>query len=216
MLLFLAHRLGFGAVHPASNTRWNGWCWLTHTHSMRWYPHYDTTGAGHLYRGQFKPLPVQTNAHPLIVCRYVERNVLLAGRVERAAAWRWGSLRRRQSGTAEQRALLSDWPTGGAAGLVVDGKPAAKPRRGGGDAPGDPSPCAVRCGDLDAADGQPASFLIGSLIDHMDSSHTKSNVHARRSCSVFVLHCDRRVCWQGACAVHLQTPNGGVVVPGVI
>ena len=42
--------------------------------------------------------------------RYVERNALRAGLVERAEAWRWCSLWRRTSGTPEQKQWLSDWP----------------------------------------------------------------------------------------------------------
>ena len=47
----------------------------------------------------------------LKVCRYVERNPLTAGLVERAEDWRWSSLWVREHGTDEQKALLHDWPT---------------------------------------------------------------------------------------------------------
>jgi putative transposase len=40
----------------------------------------------------------------------VKRNPLRARLVKRAEAWRWGSLWRRASGTAEEQALLSAWP----------------------------------------------------------------------------------------------------------
>ena len=84
--------------------------WLTHTHTMRWHAHHHTGGTGHLYQGRFKAFPVQTGEHLYSLLRYVDRNALRAELVERAADWRWGSLWRQQSGSAEQRALLADWP----------------------------------------------------------------------------------------------------------
>ena len=42
--------------------------------------------------------------------RYVERNALRAGLVAQAKAWRWSSLWRRESGDAEAKSLLADWP----------------------------------------------------------------------------------------------------------
>ena len=42
--------------------------------------------------------------------RYVERNALRAGLVERAEEWRWGSLYRRVYGTADERSLLAESP----------------------------------------------------------------------------------------------------------
>jgi len=84
--------------------------WLTHTHTMRWHAHFQTSGSGHLYQGRFKAFPVQTNDHFYSVVRYVERNGLRANLVSRAEEWRWSSLWRRQSGSAEARALLHAWP----------------------------------------------------------------------------------------------------------
>ena len=87
--------------------------WLAHTHAMRWRVSHHTVGYGHLYQGRFKSFPVQTDGHLLTVCRYVERNALTAGLVERgggAEDWRWSSLWVRQSGTEAQRSLLSPWP----------------------------------------------------------------------------------------------------------
>jgi putative transposase len=40
----------------------------------------------------------------------VERNALRAGLVDRAEAWRWGSLYRWKHGTAKERSLLASWP----------------------------------------------------------------------------------------------------------
>jgi putative transposase len=82
--------------------------WLTHTHTQRWHAHYHTSGTGHLYQGRFKAFPIQENDHLYQVLRYVERNPLRAGLVQRAEAWRWSSLGR-PSG-AELLPLLHPWP----------------------------------------------------------------------------------------------------------
>ncbi len=36
-------------------------CWLAHTHTMRWHAHYNTSGTGHVYQGRFKAFPVETD-----------------------------------------------------------------------------------------------------------------------------------------------------------
>ncbi len=84
--------------------------WLGLTHTQRWHAHRGTAGTGPLYQGRFKSFVVQSDAHLLTVCRYVERNPLRAGLVTEAGEWRWSSLWRRRSGSAEERALLSEWP----------------------------------------------------------------------------------------------------------
>jgi putative transposase len=84
--------------------------WITLTHTQRWHAHRDSSGTGHLYQGRFKSFPVQDDGHFLTVCRYVERNPLRAGLVERAEEWHWSSLWRRESGSAQQKAVLRDWP----------------------------------------------------------------------------------------------------------
>jgi putative transposase len=84
--------------------------WLTHTHAMRWHAHYEMSGSGHLYQGRFKSFPVAQDDYFYTVIRYVERNALRAGLVERAEAWRWSSLWRLQSGSVATRRLLSPWP----------------------------------------------------------------------------------------------------------
>jgi putative transposase len=82
--------------------------WLSVTHSRRWHSHHRTAGTGALYQGRFKSFPVQQDEHLLAVLRYVERNPLRAGLVERAEQWRWSSLRHR--GGAEQSAGLDAGP----------------------------------------------------------------------------------------------------------
>ena len=82
--------------------------WLTLTHTQRWHAHHRTVGHGHLYQGRFKSFVVEQSAALLTVCRYVERNALRAGLVERAEQWRWGSAWQRVGGASP--VPLSAWP----------------------------------------------------------------------------------------------------------
>lgn len=84
--------------------------WLTLTHTRRWHAHRETTGSGHVYQGRFKSFPIQGDSHFYTVCRYVERNALRAGLVNRAEDWRWNSLYRWLAGTSKEQQLLSPWP----------------------------------------------------------------------------------------------------------
>ena len=79
--------------------------WLTLTHTQRWHAHRHSAGSGHLYQGRFKSFPVQDDNHFLVACRYVERNALRAGLVERAEDWPWGSLAAKAAAP-----MLSPWP----------------------------------------------------------------------------------------------------------
>ena len=83
---------------------------LTITHVRHWQEHRKLVGTGHIYQGRYKSFPVQSDAHFLTVCRYVERNPLRAGLTKRAEQWRWGSLWRSKHGDAAARRMLSDWP----------------------------------------------------------------------------------------------------------
>jgi len=83
---------------------------LTVTHVTRWQRHKKQVGHGHVYQGRFKSFPVSSDEYFYQVVRYIERNALRAGLCRRAEQWRWSSLWRRESGTAEQQALLSEWP----------------------------------------------------------------------------------------------------------
>ena len=82
--------------------------WLTSTHSKRWHLHNQTRGTGSVYQGRFKSFPVQTDAHFLAVCRYVEQNPLRAGLVGRAEDWAWSSLWDRCKDY--KRVRLEEWP----------------------------------------------------------------------------------------------------------
>jgi putative transposase len=84
--------------------------WLAHTHAMRWRVSHGTVGYGHLYQGRFKSFAVQRDGHFLTLCRYVERNALVAGLVRRAQDWRHGSLWSRDRAGDPLGALLSPWP----------------------------------------------------------------------------------------------------------
>lgn len=84
--------------------------WLTVTHAQRLHAHRHDAGGGHVYQGRFKSFPVQEDEHFLILMRYVERNALRAGKVERAEDWQWSSLWRRQCGKASGQKILTQWP----------------------------------------------------------------------------------------------------------
>ena len=84
--------------------------WLTVTHVQRWHANHRTGGTGHLYQGRFKSFEVATDDHFLRVCRYVERNALRAGLVNRAEAWRWSSLWWRLTPHPMASRLLAEWP----------------------------------------------------------------------------------------------------------
>jgi putative transposase len=82
--------------------------WLTLTHTQRWRQHRHSVGEGHVYQGRFKSFPVETSDYLLAVCRYVERNPVRAGLVERAEQWPWSSAA--HWGEPQQTVPLSAWP----------------------------------------------------------------------------------------------------------
>jgi putative transposase len=84
--------------------------WLTLTHSQRWHAHHRTRGMGHVYQGRFKSFPIASDEHLTTVMRYVERNPVRAGLVERAEDWPWGSLYRRTHGNAQEQSRLAASP----------------------------------------------------------------------------------------------------------
>jgi hypothetical protein len=84
--------------------------WLTLTYAQRWHAHYHDVGTGHLYQGRFKSFPVEQDEHFLQVSRYVERNPLRAGLVNRAQQWRWSSLWQRRQREQLPKWVLSEWP----------------------------------------------------------------------------------------------------------
>ena len=90
--------------------------WVGTTHVRRWHEHRHSVGTGPIYQGRFKSFPIQADDHLLTVCRYVERNAMRAGLVDRAEAWRWGSLwlRNQTKGLEPEeqalQAILDDGP----------------------------------------------------------------------------------------------------------
>lgn len=85
--------------------------WLTTTHARRWRELRGSAGRGHIYQGTYRSFPVEAGEHLIIVCRYVERNALTAGLVDRAELWRWCSLwRGLHPDVTEGVPPLAGWP----------------------------------------------------------------------------------------------------------
>ena len=70
--------------------------WLLTTHVRRYLRHYQSSG--HIWQGRFKAFPAQDDEHLVTVVRYVERNALSAGLVDRAELWRWSNLAQDREG----------------------------------------------------------------------------------------------------------------------
>jgi putative transposase len=93
-------------------SRWMHWLLTTHGHRH----HLGRETCGRVWQGRFKAFPIQQDAHLLTVMRYVERNPLRAGLVERAEDWAWGSLAWRHHGdwlellASPPLALPANWP----------------------------------------------------------------------------------------------------------
>jgi putative transposase len=94
--------------HDGDLSRWMQW--LLTSHVRRYHRHYH--GSGHVWQGRFKAFPIEQDEHLLAVLRYVERNPLRAGLVERAEEWAWSSLawRRARGANRLRPAILADWP----------------------------------------------------------------------------------------------------------
>jgi putative transposase len=63
--------------------------WLLTAHVRRYHKHHHSSG--HVWQGRFKAFPVQDDEHLVTMLRYVERNPVRAGLVERAEHWPWSS-----------------------------------------------------------------------------------------------------------------------------
>jgi putative transposase len=63
--------------------------WLLTAHVRRYHQHYHTSGQ--VYQGRFRSFPIQEDDHLLTVLRYLERNPVRPGQVERAQDGRWSS-----------------------------------------------------------------------------------------------------------------------------
>jgi putative transposase len=85
--------------------------WLTLTHVQRWRTAHGNVGYGPLYQGRFKSFVIEEDRHLETVLRYVERNPVRAGLVDRCEAWQWCSLYRRINGDGDSVPLpLCEWP----------------------------------------------------------------------------------------------------------
>jgi putative transposase len=69
--------------------------WLTGTHAQRWHRKRGSTGRGAVYQSRYVSRPITDDRHYFAVLRYVERNALQAGLVERAELWPWCSVSER-------------------------------------------------------------------------------------------------------------------------
>jgi putative transposase len=79
------------ALWPYSDRDLGRWMqWLLTAHVRRYHQHYRSNG--HVWQGRFKAFPIEHDDHLLTVLRYIERNPLRAGLVERSEDWRWSSL----------------------------------------------------------------------------------------------------------------------------
>jgi putative transposase len=85
-------------------SRWMHWLLTTHSHRH----HLRRGTSGRVWQGRFKAFGIEQDAHLLTVMRYVERNALRAGLVDRAEDWAWGSLAWRAGGPWQT--LLEDPP----------------------------------------------------------------------------------------------------------
>lgn len=83
---------------------------VTTTHVRRWQIAHHCNGEGHVYQGPFKSFPVQSDEHLYTVCRYVERNPVRAGLVERAEDWIWSSAWARLHPDDPRALPLCEWP----------------------------------------------------------------------------------------------------------
>jgi len=82
---------------------------LTITHVRRWKEPHDEVGLGPLYQGRYKPIPVRSDEHLLVLIRWVEANALHAGLVNRAEDWPWSTASSRY-GKHGNPTVLSGWP----------------------------------------------------------------------------------------------------------
>jgi putative transposase len=78
--------------------------WLMTAHVRRYHEHYHTSG--HIWQGRFRSFPIQEDEHLLTVLRYIERNPVRAGLVERAEDWLWSSA----MASGENRPVLDPGP----------------------------------------------------------------------------------------------------------
>jgi len=79
--------LALWPAHDGDLSRYIGW--LLTAHVRRYHQHYHSSG--HVWQGRFRDFAIQDDDHLLTVLRYIERNPVRAGLVERAQDWPWSS-----------------------------------------------------------------------------------------------------------------------------
>ena len=87
--------------------------WLTTAHGRRYHQHDHSSGQ--VWQGRFRCFPIQADEQLLTVHRYLERNPLRAGLVQRAQDWFWSSAFAQREGTP----LLTAGPVRHAAGWLA-------------------------------------------------------------------------------------------------
>src|SRR5258708_3552781 len=71
------------AVWPRKNGDLSAYMgWLLTAHVRRYHQHYHSSG--HVWQGRYRAFPISEDTHLLGVLRYIERNPVRAGLVERA------------------------------------------------------------------------------------------------------------------------------------
>jgi putative transposase len=70
---------------------------LAESHASSWRRQTNTVGEGAVYQSRFWNAPIFDHLHLLAAWRYVERNPVEAGLVERAEDWPWSSASNRRS-----------------------------------------------------------------------------------------------------------------------
>ena len=81
--------------------------WLSMTHARNLRAWRGSSGGGAVYKGRYDASAVEAPAYFYTVVRYIERNPVRAGIVERADEWLWSSASR----THELHGIeLADWP----------------------------------------------------------------------------------------------------------
>jgi len=91
-------------VRDGDLSRWIQW--LCTSHVRRYHRHYGKSG--HVWQGRFKSFPIQDDEHLLTVLRYVERNPVRAGLVQRCEDWPWSSAA--ASRAPDRPSFLGGWP----------------------------------------------------------------------------------------------------------
>ena len=81
--------------------------WLSFMHAVRVRKWTGTRGKGAVYQDRYLAVPVETHTYFYRLMRYIERNPVRAGLIERPEDWRWCSA---APGDRRPGLTLADWP----------------------------------------------------------------------------------------------------------